>query len=140
MAKHKTNKTSNDPVADFLTRIRNAVLLKKQQVSIPYSNFKYNLAQLFKQEGYLNDVQIINEDQISAKSLILDIRYSSGISAITGLRKLSSPGLRRYIKAKYAPRVRHGLGISVISTNKGLLTDRQAREQKLGGELVCQVW
>jgi small subunit ribosomal protein S8 len=134
------NAVSNDPIADFLTRIRNAVILNRAQVAIPFSKLKHSLANILKEEGYLNDVQIINEEKASTKSLVLDIRYHGKMAAISGLRKISKPGLRKYSKAKYAPRVYSGLGISILTTNKGLLTDRKARELKLGGEVLCQVW
>jgi small subunit ribosomal protein S8 len=134
------NKTSNDPISDFLTRIRNAILVRKEQVAIPYSKNKIALANLLRDEGYLNNVQVINEDDISTKSIVVDIRYVNGKPAITGLKKISKPGLRKYSKAQYAPRVLSGLGISILSTNKGLITDRRAREDKVGGEILCQVW
>ncbi len=134
------NKTTNDPVSDFLTRIRNALLVQKEKVAIPYSKLKLNLANLLLMEGYVNHVQIINEDDVSRKSILIDLRYVNKQSAITGLKKISKPGLRKYSKAKYAPRVYSGLGITVISTNLGLKTDREARREKVGGELLCQVW
>jgi small subunit ribosomal protein S8 len=134
------NKTSNDPISDFLTRIRNAILVRKEQVAIPYSKNKIALANLLREEGYLNNVQVINEDDVSTKSIVVDIRYVNGKPAITGLKKISKPGLRKYSKAQYAPRVLSGLGISILSTNKGLITDRRAREDKVGGEILCQVW
>lgn len=135
-----TNKTSNDPVADFLTRVRNAIKASKPQVAIPYSGFKLNLAKLLKEEGYLNDVQVINEDEVSRKSIVVDIKYVNKKPVIKGLRKISKPGLRKYSKAKYAPRVLSGLGISVLTTNQGLKTDRKARAENVGGEIICQVW
>ena len=134
------NKTTNDPIADFLTRIRNAIMVSKPQVSIPFSKNKLALANLLKEEGYINNVQVINEEDVSIKSIIVDIRYVGEKPAISGLKKISKPGLRKYIKAQYAPRVLSGLGISVLSTNKGLITDRKARHEKVGGEILCQVW
>jgi small subunit ribosomal protein S8 len=134
------NKTTNDPISDFLTRIRNVIMVQKEQVAIPYSKSKIALANLLKEEGYLNNVQVINEDDVSSKSIVVDIRYVNGKPAITGLKKISKPGLRKYSKAQYAPRVLSGLGISILSTNKGLITDRKAREDKVGGEILCQVW
>jgi small subunit ribosomal protein S8 len=134
------NKTTNDPVSDFLTRIRNALLVKKEKVSIPFSKLKLNLAELFRNEGFINDVKVVNENDAALKSLVLDLRYVNGKPAISGMRKISKPGLRKYSKAKYAPRVFSGLGISVLTTSNGLLTDRAARTQKVGGEILCQVW
>jgi small subunit ribosomal protein S8 len=138
--KRKTNKVSNDPVSDLLTRVRNAILVNKEQVSIPYSKLKHSLASLLQEEGYVNHVQVINEDDAPRKSIIIDLKYVSGVPAISGLRKVSKPGLRKYTRAQYAPRVYSGLGISVISTSQGLKTDRKARTEKVGGEILCQVW
>jgi small subunit ribosomal protein S8 len=138
--KRKTNKVSNDPVSDLLTRVRNAILVNKEQVSIPYSKLKHSLASLLQEEGYVNHVQVINEDDAPRKSIIIDLKYVSGVPAISGLRKVSKPGLRKYTRAQYAPRVYSGLGISVISTSQGLKTDRKARAEKVGGEILCQVW
>lgn len=135
-----SNKTSNDPIADFLTRVRNAVKASKKQVAIPYSKFKLNLAELLQEEGYFTHVQIINEDDVSTKSIVVDIKYANKQPVIKGLRKISKPGLRKYVKSQYAPKVMSGLGISILSTNKGLKTDRKARTENVGGEIVCQVW
>jgi small subunit ribosomal protein S8 len=134
------NRTTNDPVSDFLTRVRNAILVNKDKVSVPFSQLKLNLAKLLKDEGFFNDVKIVNEDDVALKSIILDLRYVNKVSAIKGLKKISKPGLRKYSRSKYAPRVLSGLGISVISTSKGLLTDRKARKENVGGEVLCQVW
>ena len=136
----KNNRTTNDPIADFLTRIRNGLKISRQQIAIPFSKVKLNLANLLKDEGYLNDVQVINEDNVARKSIVVDIKYVNKKPVIKGLRKISKPGLRKYVKSKYAPKVLSGLGISVLSTNQGLMTDRKARSQKVGGELFCQVW
>ena len=134
------NKTTNDPVSDFLTRIRNGLMVRKDKVSIPYSKLKLNLAELLRNEGYINDVKIVNEDDAALKSLIVDLKYVNKEPVISGIRKVSKPGLRKYSKAKYAPRVFSGLGISVLTTSKGLLTDRKARQEGVGGEILCQVW
>jgi small subunit ribosomal protein S8 len=134
------NKTTNDPVSDFLTRVRNALLVNKDKVSVPYSKFKMNLAQVLKNEGFFNDIKVVNEDDPALKSLVIDLRYVNKVPAISGLRKVSKPGLRKYSKAQYAPRVFSGLGVSILSTSKGLLTDRKARAENVGGEVLCQVW
>lgn len=138
--KRKNNGATNDPVADFLTRIRNALLVKKPIVSIPFSRLKLELAKLLTKEGYIESVSIKDEDNIATKSIELTLKYIKGVPAINGLRKLSKPGLRKYTKAQYAPRVLNGIGISVLSTSQGLKTDRTARKEKMGGELLCQVW
>lgn len=140
--KQESNKTSNDPIADFLTRIRNSVMVNKKTVQIPYSKLKHQLATLLQDEGYISFVDVVNEDQVSKKSLELGLKYTPGSnkSVISGLKKVSTPGLRKYFKAKYAPRVLNGLGISIFTTSQGLRTDRAARKEKVGGELLCQVW
>lgn len=143
MANAKTknpNKVSNDPISDFLTRLRNAILTNKKQVAVPYSKLKENLAELLRNEGYINNFSIINEDKVALKSLVVDIKYNGSKPAIQGLRRISKPGLRKYSKAKYAPRVLNGLGISVLTTSSGLMSDRKARKNKVGGEVICQVW
>jgi small subunit ribosomal protein S8 len=143
MANAKTknpNKVSNDPVSDFLTRLRNAILVSKKQVSIPYSKLKHNLAELLRNEGYINSYSIANEDNLAIKSIVLDIKYQGSKPSIQGLKRISKPGLRKYSKAKYAPRVLNGLGISVLSTSQGLMSDRKARKSQVGGEVICQVW
>ncbi len=134
------NKTSNDPVADYFTRLRNALLANKETVLVPFSKFKLELTKLMKAEGYLADYKVTNEDDVAIKSIEITLKYSKGKSVIQGMRKISKPGLRKYSKAKYAPRVLSGLGISILSTNQGLMTDRKARKEKVGGELVAQVW
>ena len=134
------NKTTNDPVSDFLTRIRNGLMVRKDKVAIPYSKLKHNLAELLRNEGYINDVKVINEDDAALKSIVVDLKYVNKEPVISGIRKVSKPGLRKYSKAKYAPRVFSGLGISVLTTSKGLLTDRKARQEGVGGEILCQVW
>lgn len=139
--KKTINKTTNDPISDFLTRIRNAMLIKSDNVRIPYSTLKKNLAELLKQEGYINGHSVINEEDPAMKSIQVELKYTmDGVSVIAGLRRISKPGLRKYTKSKKAPRVFNGLGISVVSTSKGLMTDRKARKENIGGEILCQVW
>ncbi|MDD9899159.1 MAG: 30S ribosomal protein S8 [Candidatus Melainabacteria bacterium] len=138
--KIKANGTTNDPVADFLTRVRNAQLVNKQTVAIPFSKLKLELANLLVKEGYLRSAKTINEDNVAIKSIELELKYQDGTPAIKGLRKYSKPGLRKYTKAQYAPRVLNGLGVAVLSTSQGLKTDRQARKEKIGGEILCQIW
>lgn len=139
--KKTTNKTSNDPISDFLTRIRNSLMVRKETVTIPYSNVKNQLAELLQREGYVKAVNVINVDSPAEKSIEVTLKYTeSGKPVISGLKRYSKPGLRKYTKAKYAPRVLNGLGISVLSTSSGLRTDRAARKESLGGEILCQVW
>jgi small subunit ribosomal protein S8 len=135
------NRVSNDPIGDFLTRIRNAIAVHKKTVIIPHSKVKEQLAALLKKEGYIIDYTVINEEDAPTKGIEIQIKYNAaGNPVIRGIRRVSNPGLRKYTKAKYAPRVLNGLGISVLTTNKGLKTDRAARKDGVGGELLCQVW
>ncbi len=129
----------NDPISDFLTRLRNATLVSKSNVEIPHSKFKYELAKLFKDEGYVSDIEIKGE---GAKRVIdLTIKFSKeGKSVIAGLNRLSKPGRRVYSSFNELPRTNGGLGTVVVSTSRGLLSDSEARKRKLGGELICEVW
>ncbi len=130
-----------DPVADMLTRIRNANLAMHDDVIMPSSKLKVELAKILKQEGYITGFrEDVAEDQ-PGNTLTIDLKYSPRRErVITGLRRISKPGLRVYSKAVAAPRVLGGLGVAVLSTSRGLMTDKEARRRKLGGEVLCQVW
>ncbi len=127
-----------DPIADFLTRIRNASRAKKVRVEIPASGMKVNLAEILKARGYIIDYEV-NDDAKQNKINIV-LKYKNGVPAINGLKRISKPGLRVYKGSKELPRVLNGLGTAVISTSKGLLTDKEARSQSMGGEVVCYIW
>lgn len=127
-----------DPVADFLTRIRNAVKARKKRVEIPSSQFKVNLAEIMKKYSFINDYSIIEDNKQNV--LKIELRYVNGVPAIHGLTRISTPGLRIYAGVDKLPRVLNGLGIAVISTSKGLLADREARKDLVGGEVVCYIW
>ena len=127
-----------DPIADFLTRIRNAARAKKVRVQIPSSKLKVNLAEILKTHGYIIDYEILDDNK--QKKINMVLKYKNGIPAITGLKRISKPGLRIYKSADQLPRVLNGLGTAVISTPKGLLTDKEARKQLIGGEIVCYIW
>jgi small subunit ribosomal protein S8 len=127
----------NDPISDMLTRIRNANRALLPAIEMPHSKIKESIAGILKKEGYISDVAV--EGKLP-KMLKLKLKYQGKKSIIEGLRRISSPGLRRYVGATEIPRVRGGLGIAVVSTSEGLLTDRQARSKKIGGELLCYVW
>lgn len=128
-----------DPISDLLTRLRNASMVSKPNVSIPHSNFKFELAKLFKDEGYVSDVIVSGE---GVKKLIdIEMKYSEeGVSVISGMNRLSKPGQRVYSSFDKLPRNNGGLGTVVVSTSRGLLSDSEARKRKLGGELICEVW
>lgn len=127
-----------DSVSDFLTRIRNASRAKKFRVDIPASNMKKNMAEILKKQKFINDYSLIEDDKQNI--LRIELKYSSGNSAINGLKKISKPGLRVYKKSDQMPRVLNGLGIAVVSTSKGLLTDKEARNESVGGEIICYIW
>lgn len=127
-----------DPIADFLTRIRNASKAKLLRVDIPASKMKIQIAEILKNEKYIDDYTIIEDNKQNI--IRVQLKYRGGIPAITGLKRVSKPGLRVYKPAKQLPRVLNGLGTAVISTSKGLLTDKQARSQSIGGEVICYIW
>ena len=129
----------NDPIADFLTRIRNAGMAKHKTVEIPNSRMKANLARILKEEGYIEDY---SESGSGAESkLTIELKYGpDGQRAITGLRRMSRPGRRVYRKQSDIPRVLDGLGVAILSTSRGILTDHTARRQGIGGEVLCFVY
>lgn len=127
-----------DPIADALTRIRNANMVRHPRVEIPASKLKVELIKLLKEEGYVVDFEIKEVDKF--KVIDVELKYVANKGVITGLKRVSTPGLRTYSKAKKLPKVLDGLGIAVVSTSKGLMTDRAARAEKLGGEVLCYVW
>jgi len=127
-----------DPIADFLTRIRNASRAKKVRVEIPASNLKKSLAEILKKSNFINDYTVVEDDKQGIIKILL--KYRDGAPAIQGLKRISTPGLRVYKNSDELPRVLNGLGIAVISTSKGLLTDKEARTQSVGGEIVCYIW
>jgi small subunit ribosomal protein S8 len=127
-----------DPISDFLTRIRNASNAKKIRVDIPASKMKISLAEILKKQNFIRDYKVVDDNKQNVISIVL--RYTDGEPAIGGLKRVSTPGLRLYKNAKDLPRVLNGLGIAVISTSKGLLTDKEARQQSMGGEVVCYIW
>ncbi len=130
---------SSDPIADFLTRIRNAGMVYHEKVEIPASNMKKDLAEVLKQEGYIKDYEYIADSKQGVLRLYL--KYGPNRErVITGLKRISRPGLRVYAKKDNIPRVLSGLGVAVISTSKGIMPDRQARNEGLGGEVICYIW
>ena len=128
-----------DPIADMLTRIRNALTVKKETVEIPSSNMKKAIADILLAEGYVKDVRF-TEDGYNGK-LVLTLKYTDkNESVISGLQRVSKPGLRTYSGAANMPKVLGGFGIAIVSTNKGIMTDKQAKAQNVGGEVLCFVW
>lgn len=128
-----------DPIADLLTRIRNACRGRRDQVSLPHSRTKEAIARLLCDEGYLREVEVGGDGP--KRTITVHIRYGDGGDPVlTGIRRVSRPGLRRYSSSSEAPRVRGGLGVSILSTPVGLLSDREARRRNVGGEVICEVW
>ena len=129
----------SDPMADMLTRIRNAGMAKFESVEIPLSKLKKGVAEMLKKEGYITDYSVIQDNTQGV--LKVDLKYDKNENkVITGIRKVSKPGCRVYVQADNIPRVMSGLGISILSTSKGIITDADARKMNVGGELLCEVW
>jgi len=127
----------SDPISDMLTRIRNGGRALLPVVELPHSHIKENVAKILKTEGYVNDVAVEGD---AAKKLKIRLKYNGKKSVIEGLKRVSKPGLRKYVGATEIPRVRGGLGVAVVSTSEGVMTDAQARKKNLGGELLCYIW
>ena len=127
----------NDPISDMLCRIRNANRALLPTVEVPHSRMKESLAAILKREGYIADFGVSGQ---VPKSLKLKLKYQGKKSIIEGLRRISTPGLRRYVGATDIPRVRGGLGVAVLSTSEGVITGTEARKRNIGGELLCYIW
>ena len=129
-----------DSISDMLTRIRNAINATHESVDVPASKFKLQFAEMLKKEGYINSYELVEEDPIR-KLIRVHLKYGPrGEKLITGIKKVSKPGLRVYQKSKNIPKVYGGVGIAIVSTSKGLKTDREARKENIGGEVLCHVW
>ena len=128
-----------DPIADFLTRIRNANQARHEVLEVPASNIKKGIADILKREGFVKNVEVVEDDKQGIVRVFL--KYGQdGQRVITGLKRVSKPGLRVYAKREELPKVLNGLGIAIISTSEGLLTDKEARQKNVGGEVVAYVW
>ena len=128
-----------DPIADMLTRIRNALTAKHETVEMPGSNMKRAIADILLKEGYVKDVKYV-DDNLSGK-IVITLKYSEGNkSVISGLKRVSKPGLRHYSGAEKMPKVFGGLGTAIVSTSKGIMTDKQAKAANVGGEVLCFIW
>lgn len=131
--------TMTDPVADMLTRIRNALMAQHESVDIPASKLKLRIAEILKLEGYINNFQVISEG--AKKSIRIFLKYDEkGRPVIEGLKKISKPGRRVYAGYEDIPKVLNGYGINIVSTSKGVITDREARRKRVGGEIICSIW
>ena len=127
-----------DPIADFLTRLRNGNSARKPEILVPYSKMKAEIARILKQEGYISNYEVDTTGRLPQIKVIA--KFANRISAITGLRRISKPGLRKYVGAGEIPRVLGGMGISILSTPRGIVTGREAKAQHVGGELLAYVW
>ena len=127
-----------DTIADMLTRIRNANQMRYEEVTVPASNVKKEIAKILKNEGFIKDYKIVSDD--AQGTIVLTLKYNKKERVITGLKRISKPGLRVYAKNDEIPKVLNGLGIAIISTSKGLKTDKEARELGIGGEVLAYVW
>ncbi|HVU08010.1 MAG TPA: 30S ribosomal protein S8 [Verrucomicrobiae bacterium] len=127
----------SDPISDMLTRLRNGGRALLPAIELPHSRIKESVAKILKSEGYVSDVAVEGN---AAKKIKIRLKYNGKKSVIEGLKRISKPGLRKYVGATEIPRVRGGLGVAVLSTSEGLMTDVQARKKNLGGELLCYIW
>ena len=128
-----------DPIADFLTRIRNANMAKHESLEVPASKIKRDIAEILKNEGFVRDVEYIDDDKQGIIRVFL--KYGKGNErVISGIRRISKQGLRSYVKADAVPKVLNGLGIAILSTSEGVITDKEARAKKIGGEVIAYIW
>jgi small subunit ribosomal protein S8 len=126
-----------DPVSDMLTRIRNAALARHERTLVPASQLKKHIAEILKAEGYIADVR----QEEDPRSLTIVLKYGRDrTSAIDGIKRISRPGRRVYVRHDHIPRVLQGMGVAILSTSRGIMSDKEARRQKVGGELLCEVW
>ncbi|HAA56976.1 MAG TPA: 30S ribosomal protein S8 [Myxococcales bacterium] len=128
----------SDPIADMLTRIRNAIMANHNALSLPSSKMKVQIADILHKEGFISSYETKAGDVQDVLHIVL--RYSRGESSIRGLKRVSKPGCRVYTGFRKMPRIRNGLGVAILSTSKGVLSDKEAREKRLGGEVLCYIW
>ena len=127
-----------DTIADMLTRIRNANSMRYTEVKVPASKLKLELARILKEEGFIKGYKVVKDD--AQGSIVITLKYVNKERVITGLKRISKPGLRVYAKSSEIPKVLNGLGIAIISTSRGVMTDKEARKQNLGGEVLAYIW
>ena len=130
--------TIADPIGDMITRIRNAQMRSLNKVKIPASKFRVRILDVLKKEGYISDYKIENESNIGI--ILVDLKYDNGLPVIKEINRISKPGRRIYAKADSIPKIQNGLGVAIVSTSKGIMTDDEARNQKIGGEIICKVF
>jgi small subunit ribosomal protein S8 len=127
-----------DPISDMLTHIRNATAIGKAEVVLPYSKFKQSLGEILQSQGLVSSVEISEKGE--RKFLNVKLKYQDGRPVISGVKRVSKPGQRIYASAKEIPRTQNGFGVTILSTPRGLMSDMQARKERLGGEIICQIW
>ncbi|ADE19722.1 30S ribosomal protein S8 [Mycoplasma crocodyli] len=127
-----------DPISDMIVRIKNANQRKHKTVSIPYSNKKAKILDIIKQEGYITSYQV--EGELATKNIVVTLKYKGAQAAIIGIKRVSKPGLKVYVKAEELPKVLSGYGTVIISTSKGVMTEKQARKENVGGEVIAYIW
>ena len=128
-----------DPIADMITRIRNAQLRTLNTVNIPNSKFRARILNVLKEEGFISDYKLLSNEK-NKESLMVDLKYNNGLPVIKEIRRVSKPGRRIYTRAGSIPRIQNGLGIAIVSTSMGIMTDNEARQKKIGGEIICKVF
>ncbi len=128
-----------DPISDMITRIRNAQMRMSKNVTIPNSKFRIRILEVLKQEGYISDCKLLS-DSNNKNSLSVDLKYSNGLPVIREIKIISKPGRRIYAKADSIPKIQNGLGLAILSTSKGIMTDNEARNQNVGGEIICRIF
>ena len=128
-----------DPIADMITRIRNAQLRTLNKVSIPHSKFRAKILDVLKEEGYISDYKFLT-DKKNKRSLLVDLKYSNGLPVIKEISRVSKPGRRIYTRAGSIPKIKNGLGIVIVSTSMGIMSDNDARSKNIGGEIICRVF
>jgi len=133
------NMTFVDPISDMITRIRNAQMRMSKNVTIPNSKFRIRILEVLKQEGYISDYKL-SSDSNNKNTLSVDLKYSNGLPVIREIKIISKPGRRIYAKADSIPKIQNGLGLAILSTSKGIMTDNEARNQNVGGEIICRIF
>ena len=128
-----------DPIGDMITRIRNAQMRLLNKVQIPSSKFRIKILEVLKQEGYISDYKIL-ADAKNKNTISVDLKYNNGLPVIKEIKRISKPGRRIYAKATSIPKIQNGLGLAIVSTSKGIMTDNDARNQNIGGEIICRVF
>ena len=128
-----------DPIGDMITRIRNAQMRKSNNVTIPNSNFRVKILEVLKHEGYISNYKVLSDTK-NKRSLLVDLKYSNGLPVIREIKRVSKPGRRIYAKATSIPKIQNGLGLAIVSTSIGIMSDNDARTKNVGGEIICRVF